>query len=618
MSFRGARFGIWAIGAALVIVGAVIAFLPYIASTQIVRDRIAFEMSAWSGYRVELGAAPEIEVWPFRAILRNVALSGWYDPDRKPVVVAERVDVDLSPLAALRGDIVFSTARLVRPTLHLSAGEGGMSLPVSPNAGRIARSIETAREAVSADPGKPDLRVLPADPFGTVAFVDGRIVADRGGKEEEMVTSVAGALEWPALDRPARLSLSGIWRGENVVLEANAAQPLVLLAGGDAPLSVSVKSPPAGLSFDGIANLSVNSYVLGAVKFASPSLHRLVQWSSQGSLPGSGIGNVSLAGNLTGDRNRLKVENAELRLDADRAVGVLDVALTEGMPVIAGTLAFDTLDLGAFLAGFTPLEDNPAAAGSADFSPRVGLDLRLSAAAAEAGPVALIDLAATVQVKPMSASFDLSDAQAYGGRFQGSLRLDRQPERDHLELKLMGTEISGAAIAASAPSIPLVPAAQGNLALTLKGSGNRWRDLLETGTGTASISFGKGSIPDFDLTAFANRLEGTGFFPLSDVAKGALPIQSIKFKAAISRGVALIETGEINAPSDSILLTGLVPYIGGGLALSGRLQSPQQPGDDQASQPGPAVAEQTFFVGGSWTEPFVAPIGNSPVALPAD
>jgi AsmA protein len=285
------------------------------------------------------------------------------------------------------------------------------------------------------------------------------------------------------------------------------------------------------------------------------------------------------------------------------------------MPVIAGTLAFDTLDLGAFLAGFTPLEDKVVSGAPADFSTRVGLDLRLSAAAAQAGPVALTDLAATVQVKPMFASFDISDAQAYGGRFQGSLRLDRQPELDQLELKLMGSELSGAAIAAAAPSIPLVPTAQGNLALTLKGSGNRWRDLLETGTGTASISFGEGAIPDFDLTAFASRLDGTGFFPLSEVAKGALPIKSIKFKAAIARGVALIETGEINAPNDSILLTGLVPYIGGGLALSGRLQSPQPPGD---GQPGHALAVRTFFVGGSWSEPFVAPIGNSPAALPAD
>ena len=83
------RKGIWAAAAIAVVAFLILAALPFIASTQIVRDRIAIEMSAWSGYRVELGAAPDIEFWPFRAILDNVTLSGWSDPSRKPVIVAE-------------------------------------------------------------------------------------------------------------------------------------------------------------------------------------------------------------------------------------------------------------------------------------------------------------------------------------------------------------------------------------------------------------------------------------------------------------------------------------------------------------------------------------------------
>ena len=64
--------GIWALGAAVVAIALAVAFFPLIASTQIVRDRIALEMSAWSGYRVSLGAAPEIDVLPtFRATLEQ-------------------------------------------------------------------------------------------------------------------------------------------------------------------------------------------------------------------------------------------------------------------------------------------------------------------------------------------------------------------------------------------------------------------------------------------------------------------------------------------------------------------------------------------------------------------
>src|SRR4029453_6204731 len=93
--------GIWAVGTAIVVLALLVALFPLIASTQILRDRIALEMSAWSGYRVSLGAAPEINVFPtFRATLNNVTLSDWRDTQRRPVIEAERVEIDLSALAA--------------------------------------------------------------------------------------------------------------------------------------------------------------------------------------------------------------------------------------------------------------------------------------------------------------------------------------------------------------------------------------------------------------------------------------------------------------------------------------------------------------------------------------
>ena len=67
--------------AALVLLGLfALAALPWIASTQIVRDRIAYELGLWSGYRVSLGAAPVLDVWPgFKATLENVAFHDWAD-----------------------------------------------------------------------------------------------------------------------------------------------------------------------------------------------------------------------------------------------------------------------------------------------------------------------------------------------------------------------------------------------------------------------------------------------------------------------------------------------------------------------------------------------------------
>jgi len=67
------RRSLWAIAIAALAVALAIAFVPFLASTRIVRDRIAYELGSWSGYRVSIGAAPEIEVWPgLRASVNNV------------------------------------------------------------------------------------------------------------------------------------------------------------------------------------------------------------------------------------------------------------------------------------------------------------------------------------------------------------------------------------------------------------------------------------------------------------------------------------------------------------------------------------------------------------------
>jgi len=103
-------------------------------------------MSAWSGFRVTIDGSPRIEVWPtFRAILSDVTLSQWTETDAPPVIEAERVEVDLSAMAALQGDVVFSTARLVRPTIRVQRTANGLFLPAYTDSGASrARSTRHA------------------------------------------------------------------------------------------------------------------------------------------------------------------------------------------------------------------------------------------------------------------------------------------------------------------------------------------------------------------------------------------------------------------------------------------------------------------------------------------
>ena len=330
---------------------------------------------------------------------------------------------------------------------------------VTPSKGRVRSSPQTRTT--------PNLSELASASFGTVEFADGQVVPTGAGGSngEPIMTGLAGAIEWGALNGAASLSATGIWRGESFSIDASSAKPLILFAGGSAPVSIDVKAAPASGSFDGVANFSQNSFFDGQLAFNSPSLRRMLEWSRTDLAPNPSTGSVALSGKITGDRKRLKFDNAEVTLDGNPGAGVLDVSLGEAVPGISGTLAFDQLDLRSFLAAFTPFTPgSDSAPGAVDvaFAEKYNLDIRLSTAKATAGDFSFSDVAATAQVKGDLTAFDISDATIFGGTVQAGLRYDRKGDGGNLEMRLLASDIDTAAAAALAKSTRVRAGRQGN------------------------------------------------------------------------------------------------------------------------------------------------------------
>lgn len=618
MTSSGIRRGIWALGIAAAVAAVGVAALPYVASNRIVRDRIAWEMSRWTGYRVTISGSPQIEVWPqLNAVLTQVSLSKWSDAERQPVIYAERIEVGLSAMAALRGEVRFSSTRLIRPTIRVERAASGLYLPPMPDGGNIGRAIETARAMVKAGAAEPDPAALPQDAIGSVEIRDGRIVTPVNGKDTEILTGVGARANWAAPGAAASLSASAIWRGENVIIEAATQKPLLLAAGGTAPLSFSVKAAPANLSFEGKAGLSANPFIEGGMKFQSPSLRRVMEWTGMRMANATSVSAISVSSHVMGDAERMKFDNAQIALDKNPGTGALDLAYGEaGRPILSGTLAFDTLDLGPFVSAFAPLA-NPSALSADDIDATLAgllnLDLRLSAAKATAGGIALAALAATIQVKDGLSVFDVSDAAAFGGNIQTGIRFDRTPGGTQAEMRLLASDINGAAFGAAIGMTRLMPTGKGTVSVILKGPGKGWDSVMENADGSISATFGPGALSGLDLAAFLKRNAEGGFFPLDDVANGSVPIDGAEFKANVAKGVVRIEKAQANQGSSRLWLTGIMPYAGRGLALTGGVSN-QQPATaangESAETPAPPDRQTQFFVGGSWTAPFVSPIAG--------
>ena len=591
----------WIVGGAAGMALLVALALPYVASTQLVAERISDKLSEWSGLHVSIGATPETDIWPdLQANLTDVtfALPG----GGATIATAERIEVVLSAWAVLSGNVEFSSVRLVRPTIIVGDDNAVVAL-----GGKFGRALATARAIVEENRTNPDTARLPSDKFGSLDFSEGRIVAISGGSETEVASGLAGRLSWAALNGRADASVTGVWRGEQVALNVSSDNPLLLLGGAATPLTIGLKSTPANLSFDGMASASHSGYLDGRVSFSAPSARKLFEWSGAQLAHSTAIGSISLDSQIQGDRDRLRLEDATITMDGKPARGALDLLLKGKLPMVSGTLAFDTLDLRAFLSAFTPLDasaDSGPGVIDADFASRLNLDLRLSAAQATAGAFSLSDVAATARVSEGLAAFDISDASAFGGSVQTGLRFNRKPEGTEVEMRLLATDVDGGALGSAIGMTRLVPGARGTISVILKGGGESWGELLGHANGSFSANFGPGSLSGVDMAGLLSRLKNGQPFSFWEVATGSSPFDGLDVKAVLSDGTARIEKAELRTPLNHIAFAGAASLSDGPIDLSATAQPPLQ----AASEETPTVSPNTTFaIKGQLNAPTVIP-----------
>ena len=588
---------------AIALIAIVVICLPFLASTSVIRNRIALEIGNWSGYRVVFDDAPKISLFPsVTADLKNVRFYNWGQPGEQPVIKAENIRIGLSALSAISGEIAFTGVTILRPVVYVRGEGSTIPYPDWPAAGKLMGGIRAAREAVKANPAAPDLSNLPDDGLGSVVIVDGRVVELANSAERQLVTSIEGTLNWPRLDGGVEISLKGIWRGESVSVSANAPRPLLLLGGGDAAIKFLAVSNPLRTGFEGRMMLADAPFFDGALSITTPSLTRVLEWSGSPVAERMSIGATTLSGHATGDPSRAKIKDVSLTIDGNKGVGALDFSFNKSSTTVAGTLDFGALDLQSFVTAFSNLplaSEDASAIIETGAVPRVDLDLRLSAQTARLGPFSFTNVAATAQVKKGFAAFDISDATAFTGTVQVGLRIDRDGTENNGDLRILASDVDGAELAKAIGNPALFPDATCTLSVILNGPAITWQSLLEQSKGSFTAKFRSGTVPRLNMTKFLERSKTGGFFRLNEIQDGSLALKSAEIETQISGGSARIQKAEIMTGNYKIKLSGYIPFKDGSLALSGRvLRNGETDGALAAA----------FFVGGSWRSPYFSPV----------
>lgn len=582
------------------VAGAVVVAAPLIITPDVVKQRIADQITRWTGRAVAFKGEPKISVFPYLTIrLDDVTLANPDGMTGKPFIAMDALVARIELLPLLIGRTEVAEFRMMRPDVNLTVQKDGKANWILRD-GAVGTQVEKGDLNGTAMPsGEPDYSDIALGRFvmknGTIRYHD-----ERNGRRD----SVAAAnfdFRWPSTVAAASGSGSFDWHGETVEFRSTVEAPMALLAGGASALRVALTSTALRASFDGTAITTDGLQADGEATVTTPSVRSVVAWLGTPIGEGSILGAGSISGHVSWIAPTLSFSEATIELDGNTAEGALSASFAEARPAIQGTLALEQLDLSAYLEALRAALS--AGGGWAEGPIALPLDLadfdlRLSSSEVLIGETRIGRAAAAAAIKDGRLTLDIGEAQIYDGHAEADI----------------GVEMKNGALAATAharfDSIPmgtaLVAAAgtaafqgTGGATVDLAAGGQSWGEVARTLSGTARIEIADATLTGLDI----GRLAALRKDPraMSEPA-GSTAFTTIALTLGLAGGT--LTTGDLWAEGDGyeIDLDGTVGMFDGAVSAKGTLTMVNPDVGDPA-----APSDVPFAIVGTWFDPVVLP-----------
>lgn len=596
--------------------GIVLFVLPFIVSSQMVREEVASQISELTGRAVTLRGDQALQVFPNLSVeLSDVVIDGDRPGPENALIVAEtlRGSVQFWPL--LFGRVELSAFELTRPTINLQRDEEGI-----PNWTLNGSALLTALEPASRNASGLEL--------GTFRIIDGTVrYSDARLGTSETVSSANIALAWPRSSTRAVISGSAIWRGEAVELSASLDQPAALAqTGSTSGVVVSLVAAPLRMRFDGTVSpgqapqLSadqstsvpgVDWQAAGQLELSSPSLRRAASWLGREMAAGSTFGafRVDADLNLVGDSADLT--DAMFSLDGNEAEGVLTLSLGSAMqrPSIQGTLDFERFDVSAYLDSIRPTTTASAPddwrfyALPNVFSLGADMDVRFATRQILAAPLTLGETAGSILLSDTRLVIGLGEAIAYGGSLRGSVTLDKADDGLATRIDLSADDIRLSPMLAAYDQEPRL-AGSLTFRTNIAASGQTMDEWFQSMQGEARMRLDDGVLGGFDVDAVMLSLVD-GSFDLASFGGGETPIEQFQANLRADAGYVEVDLMQFASTTAQVTLAGQSHIGAQSLAFAGAATM----GTPSAENPQTDVPFVIipFELGGTWSSPMLLP-----------
>jgi AsmA protein len=409
-------------------------------------------------------------------------------------------------------------------------------------------------------------------------------------------------VSWAGASAPLYAVGSASWRGDTVIVEQASFHPEPLVSDRLSPISLTLSSSAGQLAITGEAQLGSDPQLTGESLIKATSVRELTRWSGIQVPFGSLIQALSIQGEFSLNRRRLTWPSVAVTLGTDKLEGTMAVRFDADRPVVAGTLAAETLDLSSFVRPLTH-----ARTGSGGWSEEAidlanvtgsDLDLRISATNAQLGRLLVDDMAASVLVRPGRIEASIGRADLHDGTLKGRVSLTSQ-ERS-TEIKGQGSFDSvDLAAFLNALGEPRWIRGRAHGQFLVEGSGQTPAEMVRQVRGRTAITVAEGELVGIALDDALRRVEKRPLLAFLNWKGGRTPFDQAHVQVQIDNGIGTITEGRVKAP-------GLLTNLQGKLSLPDRTLDLKADVSPAGQRPSPTPAIE-FDVSGGWDNVVVRP-----------
>lgn len=574
---------------------------PYLVSSTLVRSAIASAVATWTGHEVLIEGQPEIRFWPdARVTLNDVTIQKRVGGQQELLAKIESLSASFGVWSAFRGAPQFEDFRFVRPHIRVERNlDGHLDWT---NEGLLSAAVRSA--VADGDTGQRLDATLDAS-IGNVSVFEGNVtLVDRRTGTTVTVSDLNAAVEWPRLGRELKSRGTFSYVGRSMTFDFQSRQPLLMFAGQATPLTVDLNSDWLSVAFTGMADIVHLKPGEGRVTIDAKSVDALRELSGMRIAGTDQWRTLSLSAEIMPIDDLIRLNNLAFTINGIAGTGLMDLRRAAGTkPQLTGTIAVDQIDLSDLVGAFNLERDRQDAVRAPGISHWVDLDVTLSAQRGSVGALGLGEVATSIMTSANTTKLLIADAALYGGRVNASF----SSAGDHHE--------KGASFRVSLESIDFrqltsmldlggpLPTGTGSVELLGVVEGPFFTAGLENITGSLNLTARDGQLIGFDMAGISRLSEEKAYFQLDAAGSGDYEFDQLEFVARFSEGVAEIEKAVVRTDSETLTLTGIIPFSSRGLAVTGSVA----PLSTNGTKPDPR-APFRFFLGGSWPNPVVTPM----------